>query len=52
MRRAALAVLAIGGAGAAVAGVYLWLGLAAALIVSGVAAAATGLLADDGRKAG
>lgn len=49
MRRA-LTLLAVVGVGCVVAGVYLWLGVAAALITGGVAAAATGLLADDGSK--
>lgn len=47
MRRT-LTVLTVVGLGSVVAGVYLWLGLAGALIVAGVAAAAAGLLMDDG----
>lgn len=45
-----LGLLTLAGAAAVVAGVYLWLGLAAALIAGGVAAVATGLLVDDGSK--
>lgn len=49
MRRT-LTVLTIAGLGSVVAGVYLWLGLAGALIAGGVFAAAAGLLVDDGSK--
>lgn len=47
----ALGLLTVAGAGAVVAGVYILLGLAAALITGGVAAVAAGLLVDDGSKA-
>lgn len=49
MRRA-LATLTTIGAGCVVAGVYLWFGIAAALIVGGLAAVSAGLLVDDGAE--
>jgi len=41
-------VLVAVGAGSVVAGVFLWLGLAAALVVGGLALAVLGLLVDVG----
>lgn len=52
MRARALSVLAVAGAGCVVAGCYLWLGLAAALIVGGLGAVAAGLLVDAGNGTG
>jgi hypothetical protein len=46
-----LGLLTLAGAGAVVAGMYLWLGLAAALITGGAGAVVAGLLVDDGSKA-
>jgi len=45
-----LGLLSVAGAASVVAGVYLWLGLAAALIAGGAGAVATGLLVDDGKS--
>lgn len=46
MKRTAPVLLVLTGSAATLAGVYLLVGLAAALIVGGVAAATFGLLAD------
>jgi len=45
-----LGLLTLAGAGSVVAGVYLWLGLAAALIAGGAGVVAAGLLVDDGKS--
>jgi len=51
MRRA-LASSTVVGVCCIVAGVYLWLGLAGALIAGGAFAVAAGLLVDDGKADG